>query len=219
MSVKRIAAYTAGIIAGLVLLLGISGYLLLRSTAVHQFTLSRVERLASEKLGSRVEIKSFNLHLSDLSLDVNGITIDGKNSPSGPLLQVDHLGANIKITSVLRREWDLNSITVDHPVARVFVDKAGNSNIPTPPNSGQQTNIFDLAVQHAVLNNGQIYYNDQSVPLYADLHNLQFQSSYSSYDGGSYSGTLAYRDGTLRYGNYALCRTTSMRSSMPLATR
>ena len=185
MRVKKIAAYTAGIVAGLVLLLGISGYLLLRSTAVHRFTLSRIERLASEKLGSRVDIQSFNLHLSNLSLDLNGITIDGKDtSPHGPLLQVDHLGANIKITSVLRREWDLNSIIVDHPVARVFVDKAGNSNIPTPPNpSGQPINIFDLAVQHAVLNNGQIYYNDQSVPLYADLHSLRFQSSYS-YSGG-----------------------------------
>ncbi len=205
MRVKKIAAYTAGIIAGLVLLLGISGYLLLRSTAVHRFTLSRIERLASEKLGSRVDIQSFNLHLSNLSLDLNGITIDGKDSsPHGPLLQVDHVGANIKITSVLHREWDLNSIVVDHPVARVFVDKAGNSNIPTPPNpSGQPINIFDLAVQHAVLNNGQIYYNDQSVPLYADLHSLRFQSSYSYSGGGSYSGTLAYRDGTLRYGNYA----------------
>ena len=203
--VKKIAAYTAGIIAGLVLLLGISGYLLLRSTAVHRFTLSKVEGLASKKLGSRVEIQSFNLHLSNLSLDLNGITIDGKNSTQhGPLLQIDHLGANIKITSVLHREWDLNSIVIAHPVARVFVDKAGNSNIPTPPNpSGQPINIFDLAVQHAVLNNGQIYYNDQSVPLYADLHDLHFQSSYSSSDGGSYSGTLAYRDGTLRYGNYA----------------
>ena len=137
MSVKKIAAYTAGIVVGLVLLLGVSGYLLLRSTAVHQFALSRIERLASEKLGSRVDIQSFNLHLSDLSLDLNGITIDGKDSsPHGPLLQVDHLGANIKIISVLHREWDLNSIVVDHPVAHVFVDKAGNSNIPTPPNLG-----------------------------------------------------------------------------------
>ena len=38
------------------------------------------------------------------------------------------------------------------------------------------------------------------MPIFMSLH---FQSSYSSSDGGSYSGTLAYRDGTLRYGNYA----------------
>ena len=38
-----------------------------------------MERIASEKLGSRVDIQSFNVHLSNLSLDLNGITVDGKD--------------------------------------------------------------------------------------------------------------------------------------------
>ena len=202
MSLKKTAAYTAGIVAGLVLVLFVAGYFVLRSSAFHRFALSRVERLAAQKLGTPVDIKSFDLHLSNLSLDLNGITIAGNDpTPYGPLLHVDHIGVNVKIVSVWHREWDLNSITVDRPVAHVFVNKAGSSNIPTPP--GPHTNIFDLAVQHAVLNHGEVYYNDREYALYADLHDLRFQSTFAPAAGGSYYGTLAYRDGTLQYGKYS----------------
>ena len=204
MSRKRIAAWIAGVVAALFALLLATGYFLTRSSAFHNYVLSKVEKIAGEKLGSRVDIQSFDVHLSNLSLDLNGITIDGKgSSPYGPLLQVDHIGLNIKIISVLHREWDLNSITVDHPVAHISVDSGGNSNIPTPQSSsGQQTDIFTLAVKHAVLNQGEVYYNDQKIVLYADLHDLHFQSTYDASGGGRYYGTLAYRNGTLHYGDY-----------------
>jgi translocation and assembly module TamB len=206
-SFKRTAVYTAGIVAGLLLVLVVTGYFVLRSSAFHRFAVFKLEKLAGAKLGTRVNIKSFDLHLANLSLDLNGITIEGNGpSPYGPLLYVDHIGVNIKIISVWRREWDLNSITVDRPIAHVFVNKTGTSNIPTPQTSGSQTNIFDLAVRHALLNQGQVYYNDREYALKADLHDLHFQSTYASTAGGSYYGTLGYRDGTFQYGNYSPLR-------------
>src|SRR5581483_8763283 len=80
-----------------------------------------------------------------------------------------------------------------------------NSNLPTPQPSGSNsnTNLFDLAVRHALLDRGEVYYNDRKSVLTADLHDLTFQSSYDSTDGGRYYGNLGYRNGHLQYGTYA----------------
>jgi len=201
---KRIAAWTAGIAVGFVVLVLVVGYFVLRSSAFHEYVISKVEQIAGQKLGSPLDIQSFDLHLSNLSLDLNGITVQGSgSSPYGPLLQIDHIGLNVKIISVLHRKWNLNSITVDHPVAHVFIDKAGESNIPSPhSSSSSHTNIFDLAVKHAQLNRGEVYFNDRKATLYADLHDLLFQSFYGASAGGEYIGNVSYKNGSLQFGSY-----------------
>lgn len=204
MAWKKILIWTSGLVAGVLLLSVVIGYFLLHSSAFQRFLGTKVEKYAEEAIGSRVEIQGFHLDLSTGSVEMNGVTIEGKDSARhGALLQVDRIALDIKIVSILRRQWNLNSITVDHPVARIFVDKAGNSNIPTPPtSSGEQTNIFDLAVEHAAIKGGEIYYNDRKTELNANVDDLHFQSTYSVSDGGRYFGTLGYRDGNLQYGNF-----------------
>ena len=91
-----------------------------------------------------------------------------------PLAQAEHLGVGIAIDSVLGRKWHFRSITLDHPVVQVAVNKAGENNLPKPKtqSSGSSTNLFDLGIRQAILNRGEIYYNDQKSILTADLHDL-----------------------------------------------
>ena len=121
-----------------------------------------------------------------------------------PLLAVDHIKIGITIVSLLRLQWNLNDIEVDHPVARLLVNERGESNLPTRRNTGtSQTNIFDLAIRHARLDHGELYYNDKKSTIDADLHDVTFRSAYVAAPGGGYQGTLSYRDGHLAYDHFA----------------
>lgn len=202
---RKILAWSAGILLALLLVVGIGIYVLLHSRSFHDYVIRTVEQKASASLNTRVQLQNFTLHLSNLSLDLYGLTIYGTGpGANAPLLQVDHMSAGVRIISALHRQWNLDSVEVDHPVVTVIVDKSGQNNLPTPKSSdsNSQTNLFDLAVKHAVLSRGEVYYNDQKTPLEADLHDLNFQSNYDATNGGRYFGTLAYRDGHMKYGPY-----------------
>jgi len=179
--------------------------MVLHSSRVHNYVISTVEQQASDSLNAQVRIRNFNLNLRNLSFDMDGVTVHStETDPEKPLLSVDRLQANIKILSLLQRTWYFNEIEVQHPVVHLYVAKDGSNNFPKPKSSGSksQTNIFDLAIRHVLLSNGEIYYNDQKSLLNADLRDLTFQSIYDVSGGGRYSGDLGYRNGHFQYGNY-----------------
>ena len=202
---KRVVAWAAGILVALILVIVIGVYVLLHTAAFHNYVLGTVDQKASAALNTRVDLQNFALHLSTLGLDLYGLTIYGVGPGANtPLLQADHLAVGVTVTSFLHRQWYLNYITIDHPVAKLIVDANGNTNLPTLQSSGNSnTNVFDLAIRHILLDRGEVYYNDRKLPLNADLHELQFKSSYDTTGGGRYYGTVSYRDGHLQYGTYA----------------
>src|SRR5581483_3208036 len=160
----RIVAWFYAISTGLLLLFLIIGFILLHSSSFHAYVIRTAQQQAQDSLGVRVQIQNYVLNLRNLSLDLYGVTVDGASPyPNPPLLQLQHAEASVRIVSVFRRKWYLNDIRVDHPVIQVFVDKNGNSNLPTPKtiNSKSNTIIFDLGIRHAVLDNGEVYVNSQ----------------------------------------------------------
>jgi len=176
----------------------------INSGGVHRFIIDTAQKQASEALGVPVHLQNFTLHLSTLSLDIYGISVAGAGpDPGPPLLQVDHVNVGVRIVSVFPRSWYLDNLRIDHPVAWVVVDKNGVSNLPTfkSSSSSSDTSIFDLGIRHAVLDRGEVYYNSRPSALAADLHDLKFNSTFTSLSK-MYSGTLAYSSGQLQYGAY-----------------
>jgi len=179
---------------------------LLHSARFHQYVLKTAQKKASASLGTQVFIRDFTLNFSGISptLDLFGVTVDGAAPYSQPpLIQVAHATVGVRIVSLLHRKWYLSDVEMHQPIVRVYVDKAGQNNLPrSNKNSGGSTlNLFDLAIQHALLDGGAIYYNDRKSALDADVHNVEFRSSF---DMGAqrYSGTLSYSDGRLQMGNF-----------------
>ncbi len=174
------------------------------SRSFRQNILTRVERRLGESTGAKIEIRDFDLHLASLTLDLYGLIVRGREAdPSQPLLQADHVEAGVRIDSFLRRTWHLTSVVIDHPVVHLAVNQAGENNLPqAQKKSTSQTSIFDLAITKFVLDRGEIYYNDQKSPLYAELRDLQVNSAFDPAQS-RYYGDLAYRDGNIRYGAYA----------------
>ncbi len=190
----------------LILLAVLGMIVLFRSSTVHRYVLNVAERKATTALGTQVKVGNFALHFSGISptLDLYNVRVAGAPPyPAPPLLQVDHLSVGIHVTSLLHRQWYFNSLRVDHPVARIFMDEHGRDNLPkTKSNAGQShTSVFDLGVRHALLANGEVYYNNRKSVLNADLHDLQFESSFNSANR-SYTGGLRYSNGRLQMGAF-----------------
>jgi len=203
---ERVLARILGILLALILVVVIGIYVALHSQRVHNYVLNLAEQKATTALNTRVELQNFALHLHNLGLDLYGLTVYGAGPGAGqPLLQVEHIGLGVRVISVVHHQWNLDRVSVDHPVVNMIVGPNGQSNLPTmqSSSSSSNTNIFDLAIRHIVLDRGVVYYNDRETPLYADLNDLEFQSSYDAADNGRYYGTLSYRDGRLQYGSYA----------------
>jgi translocation and assembly module TamB len=199
----RIVSWAAASAAILALTAGLAIVTLLnRDGGVHRYLIGLAQTKASEALGVPVQLQNFALHLSTLSLDLYGIRISGANpSPNPPLFQADHIGLGIQIVSIFGRKWYFDRLQLDHPVAWVVVDKNGVSNLPILKSGGSShSDVFDLGIRHAVLDRGEIYYNDRPGSLAADLHNLELRASFSALRT-LYSGKLAYTDGRLAYGS------------------
>ena len=189
----------------LLVVAGIALTLVLQSAHFHNYLLQTVEKRAGDTLGTQVQLQSFAVHFSNLSLDLYGLTVHGANPyPNPPLLQVQHAEVGVRIVSVLHRKWYLDSFVIDRPVVKVFTDAHGATNIPVIKSSGSSssnTSLFDLGIRHAVLDQGAVYYNNRQSILSADLHNVNFRASFDSLLQ-KYSGRLAYSDGHLWSGGF-----------------
>jgi translocation and assembly module TamB len=189
----------------LLVLLVVTVAILLRSERFHSYLLRAMQTQASESLGVRVQLKDFAVNLSHLGVDLYGMTVDGAAPYANPsLLQVDHVAVGVRVVSVLHQKWYLDSFQVDRPIVRIFVDAHGVSNIPVFKSSGNSkssTSLFDLAIRHAVLDRGEVYYNDRASALAADMHDVEFRASFNALLQ-KYSGRLAYSDGHLISGSF-----------------
>lgn len=198
----RMLAWIAAGFVALILVISFGIFLVVRTGAFHNYVLRTVDRKASQTVGAPVRLRNFSIHLSTLSLDLYGLTVLGADPYSRPpLLHVSHIELGVLVVSLLHRKWYLDNVRVDHPVVRVSTDTHGVSNLPKPKSGGgSKTNVFDLGVRHALLDQGEVYFNDRKSDLEADLHDVDFRSSFDT-SQQKYSGTLSYRDGHLQSGS------------------
>src|SRR5579864_7080755 len=187
-SLAAIIVLLVGTVVTLMMLLG-------HSEGFRRDILAKVEKSVQESTGARLEVRDFKLRLSNLSLDLYNVVVQGTEAdPSKPLMAVDHLQVGLTIDSLLNKKWHVRDIIVDHPVVRMAVNKAGENNLPKPEkqSTSSSTNVFDLAIGELRLNNGEICYNDQKTPLEADLQNFTVNANFDSAQK-KYAGDLGYK--------------------------
>jgi translocation and assembly module TamB len=156
-----------------------AGILVVRSRALHRYVLARIIEHAQLATGGRVEIGDFAFRFWGLRADLYRIVLHGTEpDPQAPLFQADRLGVGLDLVSVWSRKIDVQEIVIDHPVVHLWIDEQGHTNMPQTPTPPEPVNVFDLAVAHLILNNGEIYYNDRQTPLAAEVHELQTQVSF-----------------------------------------
>src|SRR6266536_3568976 len=200
---RKIIGWTAISLGALLLLAIFAAALLLKSAAFHRYVLAKIVQSASESTGARVELQNFDFHVKTLTADIYGLTIHGKESADDkPLLTIEKAKASVRIISLLHLKVNLSELIVNRPIVNLTVDKQGRSNLPQPPPSSEKsnTNVFDLAVGHVLLTDGEIYMRDQKIPVYAKLFGFQTEVQFSQLEH-KYTGSLSYKNGTIDYAN------------------
>jgi translocation and assembly module TamB len=197
------------IVAALLLLIVMAaggGYIFLKSAKFQQIAIHRITQAADQATGGKTEIRALGFSLRTLKVHLFDIKVHGtEESGQQPLLQIDNLTVDIKIQSLRQRKFHLDELLIAHPVACVRVNRAGTNNIPKSPAvpvGNPSVNIFQLAVGHFQIVNGEINYNDKKTPVDADLHELDLNTHFDS-GASSYVGSISYNNGHVRYAQYA----------------
>ncbi|HKW19178.1 MAG TPA: translocation/assembly module TamB domain-containing protein [Terriglobales bacterium] len=201
---RKIIGWTAVTIGALLLFVVVAVVVALKTPALQRHLLATIQEKASAAIGSRVEIQSFDVRLRTLTVNVYGLTIHGTEPVSEkPLLQIQHATIGLKIISIFRHKVNLSELLIDRPIVNLLIDKAGQTNLPHPPpsqNKSSNTNIFDLAVGHVLLTDGEIDARDQKIPVDANLTDLRTEITFSQLQK-KYSGTISYQNGLIQYEN------------------
>ena len=201
---RTIGLALAGLVA-LLILAGLAGYFYLRSNSFRQYALSKIVQQADLATGGHTQIGGLDFSLSTLTAHLYNITLRGTEGPEQPpLLHADELTVRLKIVSALHRQVNLRELLIDHPVVYVQVGRDGKNNLPAPPpsQSSSHTSVFDLAVGHVQLNNGEVNYNDRKTRIDADLYDLGTDIRFKSL-AKRYEGVISYDNGHVKYAHYA----------------
>lgn len=196
---KRIAIWLGTCLAIFLLAVFICVISLPHIRSFRQYALRIAEGRLSSSLDTEVRVRDFAFSPWHLTLDLYDVTIAGANPyPDPPLLTVDHIGVGVGISSLLHREWYLRELAVNHPVAHIFTDIQGKSNLPASKSNSQgHTDIFRLGARHVLLDRGNIFYNNREKTLNADLHDMEFHSEFAPAEQ-KYSGGIHYQNGHLQ---------------------
>lgn len=206
MNRKRVLIGAVVGVLGLIMLVFGGGYLLLRSQRFEKYAIGKIVDATNEATGGRAEIQNFTLSPSTLTATLHGVTIHGTEAAGeAPLMQLDRLTVRLNIQSLIHRKVTLRELVIEHPVAHLRVNSQGQSNLPQPKpktSTSQTSGVFDLAVGHALLTNGEAYVDDRAVPLNADLYGLKVDFHFDPANT-RYVGDIVYDRGQVGYLQYS----------------
>ena len=204
MTWKIKTGWTLAVLAVVISIAAIAGYFYLRSSAFRHLAVRKIIAQADQATGGRTQIGAFDFDLGTLTAHLYDVVLRGDEpSDAPPLLEIHKLTVGLKVQSILHRKLRLDELLIERPVVHLQVNGPGGSNIPAaaPNQSSSKMSVFDLAVRHLGLTQGELNYKDRKTLLDADLHDLKTDIIFESL-ARRYAGTVSYKSGHLRYGQY-----------------
>ena len=201
MNWKKTVRTTLFVAIGILVLLAGAADVIVRTRAFNQFVLEKIIQEARATTGARIDIQRVEIHWRKLGVDFYGMVVYGSGGASEPpLFRGDHLAVGLKIVSVLERKVDLAEVILDRPVLDIRVNSKGVTNLPKSPSASKNADpvatAFDMAVGHVLVNSGQIDYNDQQIPISADVRDLRAEVNFGVFTR-NYTGSIGYGQGRL----------------------
>jgi translocation and assembly module TamB len=131
----------------------------------------RVVTELQRSTGGRVELGTFQWNLSQLEFEARNLTIHGREGAGElPFFHADRVLVRMRIASVLSQRVALSYMEVERPVIHVVAYPDGTTNQPQPRVSppslrADVEQLFRLAVQRLDVRQGEVVFNDRSLPL------------------------------------------------------
>ena len=205
---SRMATTLRAVIIFLVVVVVVVGAALWYASSAQFANRVRVEVIdvLERSTGGRVELARFSWHLTRLEAEVDGLTIHGLEGPDEvPYAHLDKLLVRAKIISLFRAQNGLRLLQAEHPVFHLILYPNGTTNQPTPKTESKSSGkpvldeVFDLAADHAQVDNGLLILNQQKIPFNASANDLSAVVNYV-YANGHYNGSLSIADLTAQQG-------------------
>ncbi|MGC1783312.1 MAG: translocation/assembly module TamB domain-containing protein [Acidobacteriaceae bacterium] len=171
------------------------------SARVHRMLVSTLERTT----GGRVEIRSFQWNARRLTVQIDDLTIHGREAPGeAPYFHVDHLTLQARIISFFTPSWipeiALASLTAQHPTFHLIVYPDGTTNQPQPRTASNRPlpeTLLSLEIGNTRVENGMILLNNRAIPWEMAAGPLQLTMRYVALER-EYRAALDARNITFR---------------------
>lgn len=188
-------AVLLAVVAALVILYAIA------SGIVDRWARRTIVQELERTTGARVELGNFHFAWRALTARFDGLTLHGRESAgSPPLFHADTLQFNIHVESLWGRKISLGSVQMSRFSANVEIQKDGSTNFSGPKvvaasNGARDVqNLFNLKIDQLRLEDGELRFNDQRIPIQANGGQFEFAMDYVS-EGASpvYLGQASWK--------------------------
>ncbi len=203
---RRIAIIIGGLIA-LMLVLGLSTVLVLRSEWFREKVRDRIVAEVEKATGGRSEIGAFHFDWKSMRAQLDRFTLHG-TEPAGevPLFRADSIAVGVKIVSIFKRDVDIQYLEVKRPQVYLIIHEDGSTNIPSPKvkraGKGTVATILDLAIGRFDLQNGSCAVQGRGrTPFEGHGSNLRAQFTYDTV-GPRYRGRISVAPADLQWAEY-----------------
>jgi translocation and assembly module TamB len=204
----RIVARIALVLAGLVLIAGISLVFILQSTWFFEKVRRAIIDTVETATGGRVEIASFRFDWKQLRAEVREFVVHGSEAAGKPpLFRARSVEVGLQLVSILRRDIHIRYLNVTEPRVYLIIGPDGGTNVPSPKlkqtrQGSTVEDILKLAIGTFKLEKGVFEVESKgSTPFDARGENLNLNLAYEL-AGPRYRGTLAIQPLHLRYDDY-----------------
>ncbi|MGI9075386.1 MAG: translocation/assembly module TamB domain-containing protein [Bryobacteraceae bacterium] len=191
---RRVILITAAGVCSFVLLLAAGAFYALQTNWFKEKVRKKIVSVIEEASGGRVELGAFNYDWRTLTAKFSNLAIHGTELKAGPpLFRAKSARVGLKIISLLKRQMEISSLTVEHPEVYLLLRADGTTNIPSPKlrRRGEIVQeLLSLKVRHFALNQGTIQAEAQRIPLSARGENLSVVLNYD-FAGSRYDVTLS----------------------------
>ena len=173
MTARRKWAWSLAAATVLLALAAGAGVLVLRSGWFREQVRQRIIGVTEEATGGRVELQRFDYDWSAMKARVDGFTLHGlEGAGREPLAHIPSIELAIHIRSLLQRDVELRSLTIEKPAVYIYVGEDGSTNLPSPRRTrSRETNLIEdllrLKIGRLAVNDGLLHYDSRRIPLEA----------------------------------------------------
>ncbi|HEV2299096.1 MAG TPA: translocation/assembly module TamB domain-containing protein [Candidatus Acidoferrales bacterium] len=153
-----------------------------------------------QRTNKPVELGAFHFELFRLRVELDNLTVHGKESAGlPPLFHVEKIIVGLRIISFLERKIALHNLEIERPTIFVRTDEKGESNIPAPRTSGPRRpwreQLFSLQIAKLRVSDGTMEFNDARIPLDAEGRDFQFAMNFQARTSGkeAYTGQVGWK--------------------------
>jgi translocation and assembly module TamB len=192
----KVVWWSIGGSAALCLIAVLAGVAVVRSAWFREQVRDRIVSEVERATGGRAQIGSFRFDWHTMTAEVAPFVLHGTEpADARPLFRADSIRVGLKIVSMIERNVDIQSLTVEKPELTVVVHPDGSTNFPQPRiprRSGAFVEqVLKLAIRRVALNDGVVDYNSQRFPLRLQGEHLVTTLVYDS-RGPQYRGEVSF---------------------------